>query len=90
MSYVVYWTVGLLYTFVDMTGYPAILKRYKIQPGTNEPVESWKLIKVWEDPQVTSVSSGTGNTNDFKVLEERSSNRLKNTSALFQNSFAIS
>ena len=31
---------------MDVTGGPATLRRYKIQPGTNEPVEFWKLVKV--------------------------------------------
>ncbi|KAG8231541.1 hypothetical protein J437_LFUL008082 [Ladona fulva] len=31
---------------MDVTNKPAALRRYKIQPGTNEPVESKKLMKV--------------------------------------------
>lgn len=42
----VYWTVGGLYTFMDLTNLPRCLRRYKIQPGTNEPVELARLLKV--------------------------------------------
>ncbi|KAK3880260.1 hypothetical protein Pcinc_015241 [Petrolisthes cinctipes] len=45
VSYVVYWTVGLIYTFMDITAWPPLLRRYKIQPGTNEPVQPGKLVK---------------------------------------------
>ncbi|XP_065160994.1 fatty acid hydroxylase domain-containing protein 2 isoform X2 [Atheta coriaria] len=42
----VYWFVGGIYTILDLTNKPAAIRRYKIQPGTNEPVETRKLIKV--------------------------------------------
>lgn len=45
VSYVIYWLVGLIYTVMDVTGRPATLRRYKIQPGTNEPVDIGKLVK---------------------------------------------
>lgn len=51
VSYFVYWSIGILYTLMDTTNKPAFLRRYKVQPGTNEPVEPWKLVKVglvWE------------------------------------------
>lgn len=41
-----YWFVGGIYTILDLTNKPAAIRRYKIQPGTNEPVETRKLIKV--------------------------------------------
>lgn len=44
----VYWTVGTLYTFMDLTNRPACLRKYKIQPGTNEPVEVRRLLKVMQ------------------------------------------
>ncbi|KAG7165569.1 Fatty acid hydroxylase domain-containing protein 2-like 2 [Homarus americanus] len=47
VSYIVYWTVGTIYTLMDVFNQPAFLRRYKIQPGTNEPVEPKKLLKVW-------------------------------------------
>ncbi|XP_068159798.1 fatty acid hydroxylase domain-containing protein 2 isoform X1 [Drosophila tropicalis] len=42
----VYWSVGGIYTFMDLTNRPACLRKYKIQPGTNEPVEAGRLLKV--------------------------------------------
>ncbi|XP_054266575.1 fatty acid hydroxylase domain-containing protein 2-like isoform X1 [Macrosteles quadrilineatus] len=42
----VYWSLGAIYTVLDVINKPAALRRYKIQPGTNEPVETKKLIKV--------------------------------------------
>ncbi|CAB0013875.1 unnamed protein product [Nesidiocoris tenuis] len=43
---VVYWAVGGLYTILDLIDKPGMIKRYKIQPGTNEPVDHDKLKKV--------------------------------------------
>lgn len=45
-TFLVYWLVGAIYTFIDLTDKPGMLKRYKIQPGTNEPVDKDRLIKV--------------------------------------------
>jgi len=41
----VYWIFGGIYTMLDVTNKPAALRRYKIQPGTNEPVASKRLMK---------------------------------------------
>ncbi|XP_055371413.1 fatty acid hydroxylase domain-containing protein 2-like [Condylostylus longicornis] len=41
---IVYWVYGALFTYMDITGKPKFLRKYKIQPGTNEPVETKKLI----------------------------------------------
>ncbi|KAK7863568.1 hypothetical protein R5R35_014066 [Gryllus longicercus] len=46
LTFVVYWLFGGIYTILDITNKPAALRRYKIQPGTNEPVETKKLLKV--------------------------------------------
>lgn len=46
LTFVVYWVVGGIYTFLDVTNRPAALRRYKIQPGTNEPVDTRALCKV--------------------------------------------
>lgn len=43
---VVYWTFGGIYTILDVTNKPDALRRYKIQPGTNEPVKTKRLIEV--------------------------------------------
>ena len=40
---VIYWTLGSLYTYIDVTGKPAFLKKYKIQPGINAPLSPAKL-----------------------------------------------
>lgn len=42
----VYWIIGGMYTIMDITNKPAALRRYKIQPGTNEPVDPKRLMKV--------------------------------------------
>ena len=46
VSYLLYWTVGLFYIIMDVTLKPAVFRRYKIQPGTNEPVDTMRLLKV--------------------------------------------
>lgn len=46
LTIAVYWIVGGIYTFLDITNRPAALRRYKIQPGTNEPVDKRQLCKV--------------------------------------------
>lgn len=45
-TFAVYWIFGAIYTLMDWTNKPAFLRRYKIQPNTNEPVETKKLAKV--------------------------------------------
>lgn len=42
----VYWTVGGIFTLLDLFNKPEALRRYKTQPGTNEPVDKEKLKKV--------------------------------------------
>lgn len=46
LTFIVYWVFGGVYTILDVTNKPAALRRYKIQPGTNEPVDTKKLLKV--------------------------------------------
>jgi hypothetical protein len=46
LSLGVYWLFGGIYTLLDVTNKPAALRRYKIQPGTNEPVDNKKLFNV--------------------------------------------
>lgn len=49
LSFAVYWFFGGIYTILDVTNKPAALRRYKIQPGTNEPVDTKRLLKViWQ------------------------------------------
>lgn len=46
LTFIVYWIFGGIYTLLDITNRPAALRRYKIQPGTNEPVDTRELCKV--------------------------------------------
>ncbi|MCL4117038.1 UNVERIFIED_CONTAM: hypothetical protein GTU68_062064 [Idotea baltica] len=46
IGYIVYWGIGSLYTFMDLTGKPQFIRRFKIQPGTNEPVDTNQLLKL--------------------------------------------
>lgn len=43
-SFFVYWFVGGIFTLMDMTLSPKSLRKYKVQPGTNEPVNRKALI----------------------------------------------
>lgn len=43
-TFLVYWGAGLIYTFIDLTGKPGFLLRYKIQDNSPYPV---KFSKVW-------------------------------------------
>ncbi|KAH1027003.1 fatty acid hydroxylase domain-containing protein 2 isoform X1 [Dendroctonus ponderosae] len=46
ITFGVYWLFGGVYTFLDVTNMPKAIRRYKIQPGTNEPVDRRRLLKV--------------------------------------------
>lgn len=41
-----YWLFGGFYVFMDVTNKPAFLRKYKTQPGTNEPVDKKRLFQV--------------------------------------------
>jgi len=43
-TFAFYWIIGSVYTIMDITNKPAALRRYKIQAGTNEPVEPKRLM----------------------------------------------
>jgi hypothetical protein len=43
---ILFWSVGIFYTIMDLTGHPKALRKYKIQPGVNDPLEPRKLVKV--------------------------------------------
>uniref|UniRef100_A0A182QWQ0 Fatty acid hydroxylase domain-containing protein n=1 Tax=Anopheles farauti TaxID=69004 RepID=A0A182QWQ0_9DIPT len=43
-AYTFFWIVGLLFVTMDLTGRPKALRKYKIQPGKNEPL-SWGRFK---------------------------------------------
>lgn len=40
-----YWVVGGIYLYMDVTGRPKFMRKFKSQPGTNEPVDGPKLKK---------------------------------------------
>lgn len=45
LTNLVYWTVGSMYTYLDLT---YSVREYKVQPGTNEPIDMnkfWKMIR---------------------------------------------
>ncbi|CAH1106377.1 unnamed protein product [Psylliodes chrysocephalus] len=46
ITFAVYWLFGGIYIFMDMTNMPSVIRKYKIQPGTNEPVDNRKLLHV--------------------------------------------
>jgi len=45
LSVLMYWAVGAVYILLDITLKPQQLRRYKIQPGTNEPVDPRRLLQ---------------------------------------------
>ncbi|KAL7293813.1 hypothetical protein TKK_0012873 [Trichogramma kaykai] len=46
VAFVTYWFVGGLFLIVDLTGFPSFIRRYKIQPGVNEPVAKIRMLPV--------------------------------------------
>ena len=34
-----YWTIASIYSYFDVTNTPKFLRKYKVQPGTNEPID---------------------------------------------------
>jgi len=47
--FLVYWLYAAIFTIMDITNRPKFLRKYKIQPGHNEPVDLgrlWHAIKV--------------------------------------------
>jgi methylsterol monooxygenase len=43
-SMLYYWTLGSIYMFMDITGLPKFVRKYKVQPGVNEPIDTKKLF----------------------------------------------
>ncbi|XP_023227112.1 fatty acid hydroxylase domain-containing protein 2-like isoform X2 [Centruroides sculpturatus] len=41
-----YWTLGLFYTFLDVTGKPGILTRYRVQDSSNYPVKLLRIYRI--------------------------------------------
>ncbi|KAF2881730.1 hypothetical protein ILUMI_24427 [Ignelater luminosus] len=42
----VYWSVGMVFTLLDIFNRPLAIMKYKVQPGMNEPVDTESLLKV--------------------------------------------
>ncbi|XP_059485434.1 fatty acid hydroxylase domain-containing protein 2-like [Neocloeon triangulifer] len=45
LTMAVFWGLGGLYIFLDLTNWPTFMRKYKIQPGANEPVDKSKLLQ---------------------------------------------
>lgn len=45
-TFLIYWGFGAIYTVMDLTNRPKFLRRYKVQPNTNEPVDTKRLVQV--------------------------------------------
>lgn len=45
LTCLLYWAVSLVYVFMDVYNWPRCIRKYKVQPGTNEPVDNKRLIK---------------------------------------------
>lgn len=41
-----YWAVGMIYVVMDYFNWPQWIRKYKVQQGTNEPVETKRLLNV--------------------------------------------
>ena len=46
LGFIIYFGAGFVYMLLDLTNWPKWIRKYKIQPGTNEPVDNIKLLKV--------------------------------------------
>jgi methylsterol monooxygenase len=46
LTLAIHWILGGLFLLMDVTLKPEFLRKYKIQPGANEPVDRSKLVKV--------------------------------------------
>ena len=46
VEYSAYWLTASLYFVLDFTQWPKFLQKYKTQPGTNEPPNTKKFLKV--------------------------------------------
>lgn len=41
-----YWGAGSIYILMDYFNWPKWIRKYKVQPGTNEPVDTKRLVSV--------------------------------------------
>lgn len=42
----VYWSLGIMFMIMDVTLKPTFMRKFKVQSGTNEPVDMKRLSKV--------------------------------------------
>ncbi|XP_057376864.1 fatty acid hydroxylase domain-containing protein 2-like [Daphnia carinata] len=40
-----FWTIGGIFIFIDYFNWPKWLRKYKVQPGTNEPLDLYRLVE---------------------------------------------
>lgn len=72
VTFTVYWLFGGLFTLADCTGRPRWLRRYKTQPGTNEPVDPARLRGVIASVLLNQLAIGVPLTLfTFEVLRAR-------------------
>lgn len=45
-TFSLYWLLGSIFIFMDLTNKPAFMRKYKIQTGTHEPLDFSTLFKV--------------------------------------------
>lgn len=45
VSMAVFWIPSMLLMFVDYTGHPSLLLRYKVQPGKNQPISTERMLR---------------------------------------------
>lgn len=57
-TFLVYWGAGLLYTFIDLTGKPAFLLRYKIQDTITYPVKVAQVLNVVKQVLINQILVG--------------------------------
>ncbi|RWS26879.1 hypothetical protein B4U80_10487 [Leptotrombidium deliense] len=58
VSFVVYWGIGIFYTFLDLTGRPKFLLKYKIQDNTIYPIPVEKFVKVVKQVLINQIFVG--------------------------------
>jgi fatty acid hydroxylase domain-containing protein 2 len=71
-AFLVYWLLGSFFMIFDVTNKPAFIRRYKVQPGTNEPVDPGLLYQVIKQVLFNQIVVGLPLAmNGFKTAELR-------------------
>jgi len=58
ISFIAYWSIGIFYTYVDVTGSPKFILKYKIQDIKAYPISKaqlWDLLKVLAQNQLMAI-----------------------------------